>query len=91
MIQGKDNLTVAQTPGKAKITDNSPDTIERTGKLGQKDKIQIPSFLDGFSHLTEDDMAILAEYEEEQQRKGHFETLFPTRETIETLGPYFDC
>ena len=50
----------------------------------------ITSFLDGFANLTEDDMEILAEFEEEQQRKGHFETLFPTRETIDTLGPYFD-
>jgi tubulin polyglutamylase TTLL4 len=41
-------------------------------------KDKLTSFLDGFSHLTEDDMEILAEWEEEQQRKGHFETLFPT-------------
>ena len=36
-------------------------------------------------------MEILAEYEEENSRKGHFETIFPTRETIEKLGPHFDC
>ena len=43
----------------------------------------IPSFLDGFNHLTEDDLEIMAEYEEEQRRKGHFELIFPTKETIE--------
>lgn len=56
-----------------------------------KDKQVIPSFLDGFTCLTEDDLEILADFEEEQRRKGHFELLFPTKETIETLGPYFDC
>jgi hypothetical protein len=55
-----------------------------------KEKTLVPSFLDGFSALTEDDMDIMADFEEEQRRKGHFETLFPTRETIEMLGPYFD-
>ena len=35
-------------------------------------------------------MEIIAEWEEEQARKGHYELLFPTRETIESLGPYFD-
>ena len=35
-------------------------------------------------------MEILADYEEEQSRKGHLETIFPTKETIETLGPFFD-
>ena len=55
------------------------------------EKAMIPSFLEGFAALTEDDMDILAEYEEEQRRKGHFETLFPTRETIDLFAPYFDC
>lgn len=50
----------------------------------------IPSFLEGFQNLTEDDMEILADYEEEQSRKGHFETIFPTRERIEQLGGYFE-
>ena len=51
----------------------------------------IPSFLEGFLMLSEDDLEILAEFEEEQRRKGHFELIFPTRETIDSLGPYFDC
>ena len=51
----------------------------------------IPSFLEGFTYLSEDDLEILAEYEEEQTRTGHYELLFPTKETIETLGPYFEC
>lgn len=41
--------------------------------------------------LSEDDLEIMAEWEEEQRRIGHFECLFPTRETIDLLGPYFDC
>ena len=47
----------------------SPDRIiERKvglGRVGNKDKFVIPSFLDGFNVLTEDDLDILAQYEEE--------------------------
>jgi hypothetical protein len=50
----------------------------------------IPSFLEGFTSLTEDDMEIMAEFEEEQRRTGHFELIFPTRDTIDNLGPYFE-
>ena len=42
----------------------------------------IPSFLDGFQFLSEDDLEILAEYEEEMSRLGHFDPLFPTKEGI---------
>lgn len=85
----------SQTPVKQKafVSEiNSPDKIERSNTKSNsiRDKIVIPSFLDGFSQLTEDDMAILADFEEEQSRKGHFETIFPTRETIEALGNHFD-
>jgi len=38
-------------------------------KLKAKDKNAIPSFLDGFNYLTEDDMEILATYEEEIGRR----------------------
>jgi hypothetical protein len=36
---------------------------------------------------------MLATFEEEQARRqqGHFSLIFPTRDTIESLGPYFDC
>ena len=53
----------------------------------------IPSFLQGFEYLTEDDLEILAVFEEEQARRQQtqFERLFPTKETIETLGKHFDC
>jgi len=71
---------------------SSPDKYERhPTKFGAKEKNSIPSFLEGFNALSEDDMEIMAEFEEEQQRLGHFETLFPTRETVESLGPYFEC
>ena len=50
----------------------------------------MPSFLDGFASLTEDDMDILADFEEEQTRIGHFELLFPTKETVDILGNHFD-
>ena len=56
-----------------------------------KDKIVIPSFLEGFTYLTEDDLEIMAEFEEEQARIGHYELIFPTKDTIESLGPYFEC
>jgi hypothetical protein len=36
-------------------------------------------------------MDILADFEEENRRLGHFEPIFPTKENIETLGPYFEC
>jgi hypothetical protein len=58
-----------------------------------KNQYAIPSFLDGFDYLTEDDLDILANYEEEQSRRlqTRFEKIFPTKETIEVLGPAFDC
>ena len=64
---------------------NSPDKFERSNTKGStvKEKITIPSFLEGFTQLTDDDMEILADFEEEQCRKGHFDTIFPTRETID--------
>ncbi len=57
----------------------------------QTQKNQVPSFLEGFTTLTEDDLEIMAEFEEEQARRGHFQLIFPTRDTIESLGPYFEC
>ena len=62
-------------------------------KFKVKDKVAIPSFLQGFEYLTEDDLEILATYEEEQARRQQtqFERLFPTKETIESLGKHFDC
>lgn len=38
---------------------------------------------------TDADMESLADYEEEQQRKGHFECLFPTQKNIEEYRGYF--
>jgi hypothetical protein len=52
--------------------------------------MRLPSFLDGFASLTEDDMDIIADFEEEQSRIGHFECLFPTKDTIEALGAHFE-
>lgn len=45
----------------------SPEKFERsaTKPSGAREKIVIPSFLEGFSQLTEDDMEILADFEEE--------------------------
>jgi len=84
-----------QTPVKQKSLQselNSPDKYERSAVKagGTREKAVIPSFLDGFSQLTEDDMEILADFEEEQSRRGHFETIFPTKEAIESLGGYFE-
>ena len=50
----------------------SPDKIKSQGspeKFKIKDKVAIPSFLQGFEYLTEDDLEILATYEEEQARR----------------------
>ena len=38
---------------------------------------------EGYVNLTENDLDVLADYEEEQQRKGHFELLFPTAKNID--------
>ena len=82
------------TPAKSKHLPDpgSPDKFDRhAGQSGQKaEKIRIPSFLEGFSSLTEDDLDIIADFEEEQSRIGHFELLFPTKETIDVLGAHFD-
>ena len=78
-------------PHKNQSTNNteegsSPTKTKETDKKAKS----IPSFLDGFPNLSEDDLDIISEYEEEQMRKGHFELLFPTKENVETLGPYFE-
>lgn len=79
------NLT--ESPKKPK-KENEQAMIEKFKNA--KDKIVIPSFLDGFNALTEDDLDIMAEFEEEQRRIGHYELIFPTKETIDSLGPYFE-
>ena len=74
----------------------SPDKIKNQAspeKFKIKDKVAIPSFLQGFEYLTEDDLEILATYEEEQARRQQtqFERLFPTKDSIESLGKHFEC
>ena len=44
---------------------------------------------DGTIVTTDADMEVLAEFEEEQERKGNFELLFPTQKTIEEYRGYF--
>lgn len=46
------------------ITDHAKDSSSPT-KFKVKDKIAIPSFLEGFNMLTEDDLEVLATFEEE--------------------------
>ena len=60
----------------------------KVGSTG-KEKIILPSFLEGFPSLTADDFDMIADFEEEQQRKGHFELIFPTLETIDAYGACF--
>ena len=47
---------------------------------------QIP--VEGYIGLTENDLEMLADYEEEQQRRGHFEMLFPTAKNIDNFRGY---
>lgn len=50
----------------------SPEKVKHQAspeKFKVKDKVAIPSFLQGFEYLTEDDLEILAVYEEEQARR----------------------
>ena len=44
--------------------------------------------LDGYVNLTENDLEVLADFEEEQQRKGNFECLFPTAKNVDTYRPF---
>ena len=62
-------------------------------KVKIRDKMMIPSFLDKFDYLSEEDLDILASFEEESYRRSqtHFSLLFPTKDTVETLGPHFEC
>jgi hypothetical protein len=39
--------------------------------------------------MTENDMDMLADYEEEQQRKGHFTLLFPRARNVDEYKGYF--
>lgn len=66
---------------------------QHNDKLKLKDKLVVQSFLDGFDHMTDDDLEVLASYEEEQSRRRQtkLDQLFPTLETIESLGPHFEC
>ena len=52
------------SPNKKKELD-----ISSPEKFKVKNQMVIPSFLDGFEYLTEDDLEILATYEEEQARR----------------------
>jgi len=44
--------------------------------------------MDGFVALTENDLEMLADYEEEQQRRGNFEVLYPTPKNIDNYRGY---
>lgn len=44
--------------------------------------------MEGYVNLTENDLELMADYEEEQQRRGHFETLFPTPKNIDTYRSF---
>jgi len=39
-------------------------------------------------NLTENDLEMLADFEEEQQRRGHFEVLFPTPKNIDNYRSF---
>lgn len=45
---------------------------------------------DGYLVHNENDMEVLADYEEEQQRRGHFNLIFPLARNIDTYRPYFN-
>ena len=45
-------------------------------------------YMEGFVSLTENDLEMLADYEEEQQRRGHFEVLFPTAKNIDNYRSF---
>jgi hypothetical protein len=44
---------------------------------------------DGYLQLRDEDMETLAEFEEEQYRKGHFELLFPVAKTLDDYRGFF--
>lgn len=46
--------------------------------------------MNNFEYLTEDDMDILATFEEEQSRIGHFTRLFPLASNIDSYAPFFE-
>lgn len=79
-MSNQKNQNIQLSPQKIKSTSNnleleSPLKYDRYNTKVSKQyqiKNSIPSFLEGFQTLTEDDMEILAEFEEEQSRKGHF-------------------
>ena len=41
--------------------------------------------------LSEEDIHVILDSEEEVQRRGHFEKIFPMRDTCESYERYFDC
>ena len=75
------------TPVKQAYSDGDQGTI-KIGSTG-KEKITLPSILEGFAQMQAEDYEMLAEFEEEQSRKGNFELIFPTLETVEKYGGCF--
>ena len=43
----------------------------------------------GYLVTTENDLDGLVLYEEERERKGHFNLIFPTKQNIDVYRPYF--
>jgi hypothetical protein len=56
-----------------------------SGFGGGRGLMSEPSYI----QTTEADMEMLADFEEEQQRRGHFTLLFPRQKNIETYKGYF--
>lgn len=66
----KEDAFIGGAFGHQSIEPNSSIDTKSPEKFKVKDKMCIPSFLQGFDYLTEDDIEILSIYEEEQYRRS---------------------
>ena len=52
---------------------------------------QIIASQDGYLQHNENDLEVIADFEEELSRRGHYQLIFPLANNIDTYRPYLSC
>jgi len=75
-------------PPKPWLKDNGEPSLARGSTGGTNSTAIFGHLQDGFVNLTDADCEMLADFEEEQQRRGNFEVIFPTPKNIDPFRGY---
>lgn len=77
-------------PPKPWLKDLGEPLLQRSNTNGGQGSVAAISGLpmEGYINLQESDLDVLADFEEEQMRRGHFELLFPTARSVDTYRPF---